>query len=112
MQPSLFDKPADPPPCTASKPKFHGETYVAKWDEKRLTQQVGRVYKAMLCGRWMTFAEIRQAGGNVDAEPSISARIRQLRDQFGYRIDRRRRGDKRKGLHEYRLVLEQGGGGG
>lgn len=57
----------------------------------------------MLDGVWRTLGEIQaQVGGS---EASVSARLRDLRkDGFGsYLIDRRRRGEPSRGLHEYRL---------
>lgn len=71
MQPTLFNQPPD-------KPKFHGNTYVANWDEKRLTTLLGRVYTVMSDSRWRTFGEIRELLGG-GSEASISARLRQQR---------------------------------
>lgn len=80
-----------------------GETFVAAFDYERLNGQQKRVYDVLRDGQWHTLGEIAERTG--DPEASISARIRDLRkDEFG-RLDigRRRRGDPRAGLFEYRL---------
>lgn len=80
-------------------------------DAKRLSHQHARVLKVMRGGHWLTLAEISKgtAWGKEpherDPEPSVSARLRDLRKpRFGgYRIERRRR--KVRGAQwEYRLV--------
>ncbi len=58
----------------------------------------------MLSGRWFTIGELASLVEGA-SESGISARIRDLRKpEFGgYTIDRQRRGDPKRGLHEYRL---------
>ncbi len=80
----------------------HGATYDAALDQRRLSTQLLRVYALMADGQWRTLREIASA---IDAasEAGTSARIRQLRNDYGVRVDSRRRGDGRKGVWEYKL---------
>jgi len=89
----LFDSPTH----------FDGKTYDPKHDLERLTTQLGRVYDAMERGLWFTLAEISTLTG--DPEASVSARVRDLRKKKfgGYTIERRRRGDPKLGIWEYKL---------
>ncbi len=94
---------AEPEPA----PHFDGETYVPPLDHERLTKQLARVKAVMLDGRWRTLRELADETG--DPESSISARLRDLRkEKFGaYVIERRRRGEGRCGLFEYRLLRRE-----
>ncbi len=87
-------------------PHFDGETYSPAYDLTRLTTQIGRVYDALRSGRWMTLSELREETGAPEA--SISARIRDLRKKRfgGLQVPRRRRGDPKRGVWEYRLEPE------
>ena len=91
----------------APAPQFDGATYEAEHDHARLTKQAKRVFDVLLCGEWLTIAEIAERTG--DMHQSVSARIRDFRkDKFGgYRVDRRRRGQAAKGIHEYQLVTPE-----
>ena len=91
--PDLFDAPL----------RFNGPAYDPTHDQKRLTGQILRVYTLMQDARWRTLAEIEQATGDPPA--SVSAQLRHLRKQrFGsHDVDKRRRGDRLRGLWEYRL---------
>lgn len=100
--PNLFTLPRP-------EPKFHGETYVPEWDEKRLKTLLGRVYALMSDEEWRTLGEIKESLGG-GSEASISARLRQLRNDMGYTVGRRRRGEPSKGLFEYRVIVKQAGG--
>ncbi len=85
-----------------------GETYIHEFDFTRLNTQQLRIYKIMKDGAWRTLREINRATIRYDKpegepEASISARLRDLRNMFGLKIDRRRRGEKTKGLNEYRI---------
>lgn len=82
---------------------FDGPAYDPAHDHGRLKKQVGRVYHAMIGGSWLTLNEIARATG--DPEASVSAQLRHLRKpKFGsYVVDRRIRGDRDRGLYEYRL---------
>jgi len=74
-------------------------------DSARLTKQQRRVWDAMKDGAWLTLAEVAAATG--DPEASVSARIRDFRKSelgVAVKVERRRRGDPTRGLHEYRLV--------
>lgn len=84
---------------------FDGPDYSPELDKARLTGQILRVYACMSDGRWRTLPEIRSATG--DPEASISAQLRHLRKQkFGsHDVQKRRRGEGKRGLWEYRLVL-------
>jgi hypothetical protein len=80
-----------------------GATYDPDLDQARLGDQVRAVRGLMLDGRWRTLAEIASL---VHApEASVSARLRDLRKpRFGaMTVERRRRGEGRRGLWEYRV---------
>lgn len=86
---------------------FDGETYEAKHDHKRLSSQLEMVKRLTLFyddpPQWWTLTEISLY---ADApESSISARLRDLRKpKFGgYKVERRRRGDPKQGVWEYRV---------
>jgi hypothetical protein len=95
MQPSLF----------TAGPRFSGPCFDPRFDQDRLTKQIGRVYNVMSDGKWRTLRELAAETG--DPEASCSAQIRHLRRaRFGaYTVDRRTRGDRSQGLYEYRLVV-------
>lgn len=84
---------------------FDGETFVQALDEKRLKTLMGRVTAYMSRGIWSTLREIQEHCGGSEA--SVSARLRDLRKaKFGaFTVERRRRGDPKAGIHEYRLKL-------
>ncbi len=100
-QPSLdFDAP--PRALPPGPYRFGGETYAAALDEERLGEQLRRVWRCVRGGEWLTLAEIAAVTG--DPEASVSARLRQLRG-MGFEVERRRRGDDRRGLWEYRVEV-------
>lgn len=85
-------------------PHFDGATYAPRADFARLHGQLARVFTAMESGEWRTLDEIREeARGSV---ASVSARLRDLRKaKFGaHTVDRRARGDRERGLFEYKLT--------
>ena len=86
--------------------RFNGPEYVPAFDQTRLTGQILRVYDCMKDGIWRTLDELHGATG--DPHASISAQLRHLRkERFGsHTVDRRARGDRSRGLFEYRLNLE------
>lgn len=92
---------------------FDGATYNAQLDQVRLTSQLARVMGIMLDGDWRTLSEVARI--THDPETSISARLRDLRkEKFGrlspscrLHVERRRRGDGKRGLFEYRLTVEE-----
>jgi hypothetical protein len=87
--------------------QFDGITYSPTLDRARLSGQLKRVFSVVVKGGWYTLSEIAAYTGD-QSEAAISARLRDLRKpKFGaFGIERRRRGDPKKGLWEYRLVSE------
>lgn len=86
---------------------FDGQTYQREHDHSRLAGQMLRVYQCMRRHGWVTLDEIaRITGDNV---ASISARLRDLRkEKFGsHTIERRPRGERKRGYFEYRLKLHE-----
>jgi|1_EtaG_2_1085319.scaffolds.fasta_scaffold12664_1 hypothetical protein len=83
---------------------FDGPTYEPEHDKPRLNAQCQRVWDLMEDGKWRTLREIGDT--THDPESSISARLRDFRKlKFGaYQVERRRRGQERRGLFEYRLI--------
>lgn len=83
----------------------HGDTFVHEFDYDRLNNQQARVFRAMSSGCWMTLREIADVTG--DPEASISARLRDFRkDGFGkLKVNKRRRGNPKRGLWEYRILM-------
>lgn len=88
--------------------KFNGSDYDPKYDQDRLSKQIGRVYSAMIDGGWRTLEEINSITGDPPA--SISAQLRHLRKvRFGsYTVEKRHRGERKLGLYEYRLLKPAG----
>ena len=70
-------------------------------DGDRLGRQLVTVRDLMTDGQWRTLREISDA--TKAPEASVSARLRELRG-LGSKVERRRRGDPRRGLHEYRVA--------
>lgn len=86
-------------------PAFDGQTYVQSLDGTRLFAQLEKVKTLMSDGRWRT---LREMAALVQApEASVSARLRDLRKpKFGgYTVERRRRGEPKRGLFEYRVAF-------
>lgn len=73
------------------------------------TSQAGRVLHVMLDENWHTLWEIHslslQRTGTMDSESAISARLRDLRNQYGLTIISRPRRPSQ--AHEYRLVVTE-----
>ncbi|KKM93303.1 hypothetical protein LCGC14_1209780 [marine sediment metagenome] len=99
-------------PGVDSLPKtFDGVTYTPKHDQKRLTGQLKAVYKILSTGPWYTLQDIRtlvftySKGKMIASEASVSARLRDLRkEKFGgHTVNKRHRGDPKRGLWEYQL---------
>ena len=82
---------------------FDGCAYQTEFDFSRLTGQIRRVYDCMRDGRWRTLEEI--AAVTKDPQASLSAQLRNLRKaRFGgFTVEKRARGDRSRGLFEYRL---------
>jgi hypothetical protein len=100
-QPSLF--PGHD--LTFENARFDGKTIDSQLDTIRLGAQAGRVWSLMSDGHWRTLGEISLVTG--DSEPGISARLRDFRKKhFGsHTVRRRRRGDGKRGLFEYQLIV-------
>jgi hypothetical protein len=83
--------------------RFNGPNYSKEHDQARLTGQLQRVYGLMKDGRWRTLDEIESTTG--DPASSISAQLRHLRKaRFGgHLVEKRIRGDRSRGLWEYRV---------
>ena len=92
-------------PELQSSLNFDGATVVAELDAARLTELWRKVKALMIDGQWRTLGEISSAIG-AKSEPSVSARLRDLRkSKFGgFTVDRRRRGEASVGLFEYRVT--------
>ena len=86
--------------------RFDGPDYKPQFDRERLTGQIHRVYSAISDGHWRTLDEIATVTG--DPQASISAQLRHLRkERFGsHEIEKRFRGERERGLWEYRLAQE------
>lgn len=90
--------------------RFDGETYEPGSDKARLSSQLHRVFALMIDGKYRTLEEIhRLVGGSM---PGVSARLRDFRkERFGsFIVHRRRRGDAKRGVFEYRLDAKLRGG--
>ena len=83
---------------------FDGSTYEPPLDKIRLTSQLHSVFMLMYDGTWRTLREISDTLGIPEA--SASARLRDLRKtRFGsHCVERRRRGEEKRGLFEYRVT--------
>lgn len=82
---------------------FDGDTFNPEKDGQRLATQLYQVKKLMSDGQWRSLFDIADA---VEApEPSVSARLRDLRKtKFGgHTVERKR---VHGGTHLYRVILE------
>lgn len=86
---------------------FDGDTFDPEHDGPRLTGLLLRVATHMADGKWRTLPEIHAAIGGTEA--SVSARLRDLRkDRFGgHSVERRRVGDPKDGLWQYRVTFQK-----
>ena len=91
-------------PRAAQPSLFDGATIDPQLDAARLETLLGKVSELMYDGAWRTLAEIRDVTGGSEA--GISARLRDLRKRKfgGHLVERRRRGDPKAGLFQYRLI--------
>jgi hypothetical protein len=71
--------------------------------------QIDRVLSALQGGAWLTLPELHELTG--DPVSSISAQIRHLRkpEHGSHTIKKRRRGESRRGLFEYRMTPTEAG---
>ena len=97
----------DPNPPPLPNASFDGKTYEAEHDQARLRGQLLIIYNFMADQEWRTLGEISDRTGYP--EQSVSARLRDLRKgKFNRNIvERRRRGDAKRGIHEYRLLVRE-----
>ena len=97
---TIFDGTVKLAPCLW----MPNATYTGALDGDRLTSQLQAVQGLMQDGTWRTLGEIRAALGR-GSEAGLSARLRESRTRHagGWTVERRRRGDPRHGLWEYRL---------
>lgn len=81
-----------------------GQTFNPDLDAERLNTQGARVWQLMRDSNWRTLSEIQAECGGSEA--GVSARLRDFRKREwgGNTVRRRRRGDSRNGLYEYRLI--------
>jgi len=94
-------------PRASSAIHFPGPDYLWQFDSFRLANQHQRVKEIMSRGWWLTLQEV--AASVRAPESSVSAQIRHLRKpEFGsHVIEKRRRGDPKNGLYEYRINWEK-----
>lgn len=88
---------------------FSGPEYRPSLDRERLSGQHQRIKALLSDGKWRTLGAIEAATG--DPQASISAQIRFLkRPEFGgFVVEKRRSGDRKRGLFEYRVLAPVGG---
>ena len=85
---------------------FDGSDYDDKFDYNRLSGQMLKIWEVMKGGEWFTLQELKDVTNAPEA--SISAQLRNFRkDKFGgHAVDKRRRGDRKSGLFEYKLIAK------
>lgn len=86
-------------------PRFNGADYSPAHDDVRLSTQYRRIFDLMADGQWRTYSEIAAVTG--DPEASISAQLRHARKPGfgGHTVEKRVRGERERGLYEYRLIV-------
>lgn len=104
----IANEHAKPARSTDDTAQPRGETYDAQLDLRRLGRQLQGVRDYMFMASeygWRTLQEIAGATGYPEA--SVSARLRDLRRPVygALVVERRRRGEGARGLHEYRIKL-------
>lgn len=85
-------------------PQIGGATYVPSLDRERLGEQYLRVWDLMIDGQWRSLRQISDATG--DPEASVSARLRDVRKDYGTDAMQARRVpgiDGRRGHWHFRL---------
>ena len=100
--PRMFDERGTPTRAA----RADGETYSERHDGARLRGQIADVFEVMKDGQWRTLDEIAHATGHPTT--SVSTRVRDFRKpKFGgHTVERRPRGERSRGLFEYRLVID------
>lgn len=84
--------------------KFDGVTYEAEHDEKRLTTQAMKIYKFMSNENWQTLQEISRATNAPEASASACLRDFRKKRWGQHVVERRIRGERKRGLYEYRVM--------
>lgn len=89
--------------------RFNGPDYVPALDDARLSTQYVTIFNLMKDGEWRSLSEVDKITGHPEA--SISAQLRHMRKKrFGaHLVLKRRVGDPRDGLFEYRLIVNENG---
>ena len=89
--------------------RFNGPDYVPVLDNARLSTQYVTIFNLMKDGEWRSLGEVDKITGHPEA--SISAQLRHMRKKrFGsHLVLKRRVGDPRDGLFEYRLIVNENG---
>ena len=77
--------------------RFSGKTFEHDRDFERLGKQMRETIAYMISHDWVTLAEVGEAIGAPEA--SVSARLRDMRNKYGYEVERRYVAN---GLHQYR----------
>jgi predicted transcriptional regulator len=98
MQTNLFKESED------NTPQFKGSDYNEQLDKPRLKTQFDKVFELMKDGMPRTLNEIEISTG-ILAQASISAHLRYMR-KLGHVVIKSRRGDKKQGLFEYKLITK------
>lgn len=94
-----------PPPLPVAP--FDGDTFEPKHDQARLNRQLRIVYLLMCDQEWRTKEELSARSG--EPSESIGSRLRDFRkEKFGgHMVERRRRGEPKLGVFEYRLLVRE-----
>ncbi len=78
--------------------------YDPKLDADRLDRQKQRIFSVMKDGEYRTLREIESLTG--DPQASISARLREFVNKDGHIKNKRRRGEPKRGIWEYQIILK------
>jgi len=97
MQTDLFTPPKH------TMPEHKGSDFENGLDGERLKTQFQKIYDLMQDGIPRTLNEIELATG-ILAQASISAQLRLMRKIKYHTVIKKRRGEKNKGLFEYKLI--------
>lgn len=87
---------------------INSPTYETRFDKERLTRQMKALFLLMKDGSWWTLGELHtQVTGT---ETGIAASVRAFRkSEYGsHTVNRRRRGEQKRGHWEYQLILNEG----
>ena len=100
------EQPA-PPLFAQPVPRFDGKTYDHALDGVRLTGNLAAIFALMKDGQWRTVSEVREGAG-LGEGTEVTARFRDFRKKKfgGHVVDRRRRGEAKAGLFEYRVIVD------